>query len=205
MLNIQNINKYHILGLTGNIGSGKSYVATVFSKLGIPVFDSDAAGRDILSHDKEAFQEIKKCFGEMVFTEGIPDRKKLAAIVFSDKIMLERLNSIIHPRVQKKFEEWLSMQKSSLVVREAAILIESGLKDVSSILVVTAPEAIRIRRVIKRDKVSESDVIKRIQNQMPESEKIKYADFIVRNDGKAAILPQVLEIVRKLGQKIIAL
>jgi dephospho-CoA kinase len=190
-----------IAGLTGNIGSGKSYVAEIFRKMGIPVFDSDLEAKKILITDPEVSKALRVEFEDDIWDEtGKPDRKKLAAIVFSDKTKIEKLNQIIHPRVRRRFESWVMEQKSPLVLQEAAILVETGAyKKMDALILVTAPEEVRIRRVIQRDHVTEKEVIKRMRNQLSEEEKLKYADYTIRNDGVTPLLPQILNIVHQLN------
>jgi dephospho-CoA kinase len=142
-------------------------------------------------------EKIKKYFGsETINTDGKVDRKKLARIVFSDNKKLDVLNSIIHPLIFADFEKWIHEQKiSPYVVMESAILYETGYSALfDKIIIVSAPEKIRINRVMKRDGINEDDVIKRIKNQLPEENKVNKADYIIVNDGKTLVVPQVLKI-----------
>ncbi len=185
-------------GITGNIGAGKSTVAGIFAKMGFPVFYSDEVSRHILASDPEVHRELRNLFGEEIFTEGEPDRKKLAARVFSDSEKLAALNGLMHPRVKNAFEEWKRQQSHWLLFREAAILIESGLyTDLDEIVLVTCPEPVRIQRVVARDGVSEAQVADRIRHQMPEEEKKKFATFVIENDGTRLLLPQVLQFLKE--------
>lgn len=187
-----------VIGLTGGIGSGKSTVATIFRVLGVPVFNSDKEAAN-LTKSKPIQQEIIAVFGKGILTVDSIDRKKLAAIVFNDKLKLEKLNAIIHPAVKSKFELWKSNQTVGFVVKEAAILIETGgHKVVDKVILVTCPEATRIKRVIKRDGVSVDQVKARIKNQLSEEEKIELADFVIKNDNNNLVIPQVLKIFNTL-------
>ncbi|MFZ5553761.1 MAG: dephospho-CoA kinase [Bacteroidota bacterium] len=190
-----------IAGLTGNIGAGKSTVAQVFCELGFPVFEADAESKKILESDSSLHLQLKQQFGEEIFTENIPDRKKMAALVFTDQEKLHQLNSLLHPLVQKRFATWCSEQKTEWVIKEAAILIESGTyKNCNKIILVTCPEDIRIERVMKRDSVSRTQVEARIKNQMSEEEKKKMADFVIVNDGDHLLIPQISIILEKLNE-----
>ena len=186
-------------GLTGNIGSGKSLVARIFETLRVPVFYADAEGKKLLGHP-EVIAQIRQLFGEKVTDDGKIDRKALAQIVFSEKSKLEKLNQIIHPAVRRKFSQWAGNHPDApYVIYEAAILHESGhYKNLDTIIVVAADENLRIHRVMSRDGVSEQDVRKRMANQWPEEKKIQHADFVINNNEKQLLIPQVLEIHRQL-------
>lgn len=188
------------IGLTGNIGSGKTFVAQVFSSLGIPVFHADTEARKLYAN--ELFQQkIRELFGESVFlTSGEISRQALAGIVFNDSSRLEQLNQLIHPLVRQQYKAWLDHQeKVPYTLYEAAILFESGYyTEIDKVICVTAPEELRIRRVMERDKVTREEVINRIANQWPEEKKAEIADFLIINDGIEAIDKQVLEIHKKL-------
>ena len=188
-----------LLGLTGGIGSGKSTVAKIFKSLGIPVFNSDLTAKGLINNDNTIIEKITSEFGN-VYQNRRLDSKRMADIVFSNDEALEKLNSIVHPRVGECFTRWLSEnRKASYVIKEAAILIESGaFKQMDKIILVTAPEKIRIARVIKRDNVGEKKVKARISSQTSDEEKLAYADYIITNDGKELITPQVMEIFNQL-------
>lgn len=187
------------LGITGGIGSGKSVVCTIFKCLGIPVFRADDEGRRLLNEDTVVKNEVVKLFGPSVIINGQPDRKKIASLVFADKEKLLQLNSIIHPAVRSSFEHWLSEQTSQIIIEEVAIMFESGAyKGLDAVLVVTAPEKLRIERVMSRDGVTETEVRKRMQNQMSDEEKVKRATYVVVNDGTTMLIPAVLDIYKTL-------
>jgi len=187
-----------IAGLTGNIGSGKSTVAKVLVEMGVPVFDADSESKKILEKDPGLHQQLRSVFGDGIFTENKPDRKKIAAVVFNDPEKLGKLNALIHPLVQKRFDDWCKMQNSDLVVKEAAILIESGFnRNTDEIILVTCPEEIRIERVMKRDNVSREAVLARMKNQMNEEEKVKLSGFIIINDGNHLLIPRIIQYLQK--------
>lgn len=189
-----------LLGITGGIGSGKSIVCRILEALGIPVFYADDEGRKILSENLSVRNSLMSLFGESAFTDAKPDRKKIADLVFKNKENLSALNSIIHPAVTEAFLNWKKKNSShTILAKEAAILIETGLyKEVDKVLLVTAPEEIRIARVCKRDRVSAEAVKERIKNQMSDEEKMKFADYVIQNDEKSLLIPQIISIVEKL-------
>jgi dephospho-CoA kinase len=185
------------VGITGGIGSGKSVVCEIFRLLGVPVFNSDLEGREILRTHPKVISEVKKIFGPAAYSEDeIPDRKLIAAIAFSDPVKLAALNAVIHPAVNERFEEWCAKHAdAAYVIKEAAILVESGAhKQMDLIVVVSAPETLRFKRAMKRDNISAEEVTKRSLNQLPEEELRKYADFIILNDEDTLLIPQVLKV-----------
>lgn len=171
-----------IIGLTGGIGSGKSTMANYFASLGAPVYIADEEAKKIL-YLPEAVKEVKEAFGEAVFTNGLPDRAKLADVVFKDPDKLEELNNIIHPKVRQHFADWMKLQKiQKFVIKEAAILFESGsYKDCDKVILVTAPKELRIKRVMERDNVTAMQVKERMANQWSEEKKAGLSDYIIDN------------------------
>jgi dephospho-CoA kinase len=187
------------VGLTGNIGSGKSTVARIFEILSVPVYHADKEAKKFL-FAPIVKQELNKEFGRAVFSGSEIDRKKLAEIVFNDKKSLEFLNSLIHPLVRNDFEDWCSGHcEASYVVQEAAILFESGFyRFFDKTIVVSCPEEIALKRVMERDRISKQDVMARTHNQWLESEKIKLADYRIFNDGNTLIIPQAIRVHNSL-------
>ncbi|MDZ4824352.1 MAG: dephospho-CoA kinase [Flavobacteriales bacterium] len=185
-----------IIGLTGGIGSGKSTMAKVFEALGVPVFYADDVARKIYDADAEILYRVKEIFGNEVFSNDLLDKKKLGQIVFSDNEKLKQLNAIVHPAVRKAFTHWAEQHVSkSYIIREAAILIESDAhKDCDEIVLVTAPEALRIARVIKRDGVSEEAVRNRMKHQWSDEEKRKFISIELVNDDRELIVPQIVKL-----------
>lgn len=167
-----------IVGLTGGIGSGKTTVTKYFAELGIPIYIADEEAKKITETDPNVIEKIKMVFGDEAYVNGKYNRKYIADIVFKDKKKLNQLNTIIHPALFNHFNQWHQKQNTPYVIKEAAILFESGAyKDCDYIITVTAPEEIRIQRVIERDGITETMVKNRIDNQMSEEEKIQRADF----------------------------
>lgn len=186
------------VGITGGIGSGKSMVCNLFSLMGIPVFNADEIGRQLLNEDETIHKGIVEIFGlSCINDQGKPDRKKIGALVFADPALLKRLNALIHPAVFTAFDKWaLSIDQTiSYCIKEAAIMYESGSykQNDKNILVYTDKE-IRINRVCKRDNVSRVQVESRMNQQMSEEEKMKLVDFIIYNDGSHSLIRQVREI-----------
>ncbi|MDQ3100733.1 MAG: dephospho-CoA kinase [Bacteroidota bacterium] len=187
------------IGLTGGIGSGKSVVAQILKVLGVAVFNSDHAARAMMEHDRELQQEIIDRFGEQIYPEGKLDRSSLASIVFNDPAALKDLNSIVHPAVRAKFNSWAGAQNSPYSVMESAILAETGGHELfDQVIVVSAPEQLRITRVMQRDGVEEHSVHARMRNQSTEEERLAIADHVIKNDHTQLVIPQVLSIHEQL-------
>jgi dephospho-CoA kinase len=191
------------VGITGNIGSGKSTVARLFGMLDVPVFYADQQAL-LISERDDVLEVIKKTFGgKVIAADGSLNRKAIAAIVFSDAAKLSALNSIIHPRVKESFNEWCSLHQSApYLLHESAIIFESGLDYLCDrIILVTAPEEIRIHRVMQRDLLSRQEVIGRMNNQWAEARLLSLSDFEIVNDDCASLIEQVVEIDSILKSK----
>ena len=190
------------VGLTGGIGSGKTTVAEIFYSLGVPVYNSDERAKYLMENDPSLRVAIIEYFGEESYrSEGL-NRLYLSKEVFTDRTKLQKLNSLVHPFVGNDFALWCAKQSAPFVVKEAAILIESGAyKGLDKIIIVTASENTRMDRVMDRDDAKASEVRDRINNQMADSERLKYADFIIDNDGKQMLISQVKEIFLALCSK----
>lgn len=187
------------VGLTGGIGSGKSTVAKVFEILGIPVYYADDSAKILMQTNELLKQQLIFHFGNETYLNGKLNRSHLSSIVFNDKEKLALLNSLVHPVTIADAEDWFSRQTSPYVIKEAALLFESGAADgLDYIIAVTAPETLRIKRVMDRDSVKADEVKKRMTNQIDESIKNRLSDFVVVNDEQQMILPQVLKIHEEL-------
>ena len=189
-----------IIGLTGGIGSGKTTIANHFTAAGIPVYIADDEARKIMQ-SAEIIKEIKDLFGNVIFENGILNREKLAQIVFSNPEKLKLLNSIIHPAVKKHFDNWvLDHKNNSFVIYEAAILFESGsYKNCDKIITVTAPFETRIQRVIQRDKTTREQVLKRINAQWNDDQRIAKSDFVIENQTPEITKSEVGKILKILN------
>lgn len=188
------------VGITGGIGSGKSFVSSIFKTMGVPFYDADREAKFLMNHDPDLRKGLIDSFGLEVYqADGVLDRKWLAKQVFENSAKLNLLNSIVHPIVIRHGEQWAERQSAVYSLKEAALLIESGsYKSLDCLILVRAPEPLRIERVIQRDKVSRADVIDRINKQMSEEEKQKFADFTILNDGVTPLLPQILHIHQQI-------
>lgn len=190
------------VGLTGNIGSGKTVVASVFSSLGIPVFHADIEAKKQYD-DEDVRTTILRKFGSRVFSSsGEILRPALAEIVFNDPVLLNQLNKIIHPGVYRDYLEWSRKRWGfAYTLYEAAILFESGhYRDMDKVICVTAPEELRIRRVMERDHLTQKDVERRMANQWKEEKKAAMADYVIRNNETEMVIRQVMEIHNQLVQ-----
>lgn len=183
------------VGITGGIGSGKSTVCQVFETLGIPVFYADLSARSVTETEPQVVAKIKELFGADIYTGNKLDRQKVAALVFADKALLQKLNDIIHPATIAYGKQWLEAQSTPYAIKEAAIFFESGSsKDMDIMIGVFAPVEVRIERIIDRDNTTREKVLDRMSQQMDEEEKMKLCDHIITNDGTTAIIPQVLAL-----------
>ena len=191
------------IGITGGIGSGKSTVCMIFETLGIPVYNADKQAKRLMNTDSELKSAIEKYFGNNVYCNGILDRRRLAEIVFSDKTALEILNSMVHPAVARDFDKWCLRQTALYVIEESAIIFECDIAHrFDKVILVTAPDDIRIERTCTRDKVTPETVKQRMKNQLPEEKKIALAQYIIYNDKTMMIIPQVIEIHRLLTNNL---
>ena len=187
-----------IIGLTGGIGSGKTTIARLFEAEGIPVYIADDEAKKIMILP-ETIQLVGEYFGQDVIVNHQIDRKKLSEIVFNNPEKLKELNKIIHPLVKKHFDDWAKKQKSPFVIKEAAILFESGsYKYCDQIITVIASEETRIKRVISRDNSTKDAVLDRIKNQWSDSQKTSKSDYIIENENLNEAKLQFKEILKKL-------
>ena len=188
-----------IVGLTGGIGSGKSTVASMFQKLGVPIYNSDVEAKNLMGRSKKIKKDIEALMGKESYLDGEPNRGYIAQKVFKDKILLRDLNNIVHPAVRRHFKSWCKRQNTTYVIQEAAIIFENGTqKRYDKIILVTAPRDIRIQRVVDRDGITAEQVMARMDNQWPDSEKGKFSDFIIENIDLEATEGEVLKIHHKL-------
>ena len=186
------------IGLTGGIGSGKSTVARIFEVLGIPVYKADDEAKRLMTEDVTLRSNIISSFGEASYTNDILNRKYLSEQVFNDSEKIKLLNSLVHPATLKDAAEWMEKQNAPYVIKEAALIFESGSeKMLDYVIGVKAPLALRIERTIKRDNVTSDEVQARIDLQMDEEEKLHLCDYIIVNDEKQMLIPQVLTLHKK--------
>ena len=191
------------IGITGGIGSGKSLISKIFHCLSIPVYDADSRAKYVMTTDGILIQDIKKEFGELSFEDGVLNRNYISKVVFENPEKLARLNELVHPRVADDYKRWVGEQSDHpYVLKEAALLFESGShKMLDKLIFVSASEDLRIKRVLKRDPHrTRSQVEDIIKNQMPDSEKIKLADFVTTNNETELIIPQVLKLDKQFRE-----
>jgi len=191
------------IALTGNIGSGKSTVSLIFNAIGIPVFNADIEAKKLYS-EEEVKQEIKALFGNSVFaSDASVDFKRLADIIFNNKEALQKVNAIIHPLTLKKFKVWLEKNRdAAYTIHESAIIFENNLQHhFDQIITVSAPEEIRLSRISKRDNLKPETIRERMKNQLSEKEKCQLSDFVINNDGKEMLVPQIIKINKLILNK----
>ncbi len=202
--------QYLTVGVTGGIGSGKSWVMSIFKTLGYPVYFADAAARQLQLTNPTLRAQMQQHFGLEVFnSDGTVNRAYLGSRVFGDPQQLAVLNSIVHPAVQQDFTEWVAFQiqhaSKRLFFKEAAILFESGTDSgLNEIITIYAPKFIRIQRAMKRDQLTLQAVTDRMARQFSDAYKMARADYIIYNDSRSLVIPQVLNIIAELETKLTA-
>jgi dephospho-CoA kinase len=192
-------------GLTGNIGSGKSTVARILVEKGIPVVDADQLAREVVLSGTPALAEIAARFPGVVSPQGVLDRKALAARVFADEGERRALNAIVHPRIAERSAArmaQLAEAGTEIAIYEAALVVENGLHEaLDGLIVVVAPEAVQLARLLARDGMSAEEARARIAAQLPQERKVALADFVIDNAGsREALVAQVEELLPRLRQ-----
>ena len=184
-----------MIGLTGGIGSGKSVVAKIFATLGIPVFNADDEAKRIMQTSPEIKSKLIQQFGMDIYNESGLDKEKLASIVFDDPFQLQLLNAIVHPVTIQAAKAWAAKQTSPYVIKEAALIFESGAADgLLKVIGVTAPLSLRTHRVMQRDGITKDQVDARMRNQISDTIKMRLCDYVIENNNQQMVLPQVLDI-----------
>jgi len=187
------------IGLTGGIGVGKTYVSKIFKQMGIPIFNADEQAKKCMVEDANLKAAVQLAFGENMYLEEVLQKEALAKIVFNNSEALAKLNALVHPVVKQKFEDWSTLQSTSMVIKEAAILFESDAHlDLDAVVCVGAPKQLRIARVQKRDASSVEQIESRMSKQMLQAEKEELSDFLIVNDEVQLLLPQVLAIITEM-------
>ena len=195
------------IGLTGNMGSGKTTVSKIFELLGIPVFYADDAAKKVMVTDQILIDEIRSAFGKQsYFEDGALNRKHIAAIVFNNDAQLAKLNAMVHPATFRAFDTWVAnFADVPYVLKEAALLFESdSYKMCDYTVMVQAPLESRIKRVMQRDGLTRIEVESRNAHQFSEEKKTRLADYIINNDDTQLVIPQVLELHRVFGSLVIS-
>lgn len=187
------------IGITGGMGAGKSVISEMMRCLGIPVYDADIASKKILNSNTKVKTQLIELLGEEIFSNGQLNRPLMAQLIFNNNELLLKTNAIIHPAVFEDFIAWSEVQNKEVVACETAILFESGMVSYfDSILMVSAPLEIRIERCIKRNNFTREQVLERIAKQMDESKKIELSDFVIDNDNRKALYPQLKNFLNNL-------
>ena len=193
-----------IIGLTGGIGAGKTMVSNIFKTLGVPIYNSDNRAKYLMTNNNDLRKSLCSAFSNKVFNNNILDTNFLSNIVFNNALELKKLNTIVHPFVIRDFESWISKQKSKFVIKEAAILIESGAyKKVDKIILVIANKEIRIDRIKNRDNINKEAILSRIDKQISDKERMQYADFVIDNNENKSIITQVKNIYNEIREKLL--
>jgi len=190
------------IGITGGIGSGKTTVTKIFSLLGVPVYYADDAAKRLMNEDVDLMNRIVAQFGSDAYESGKLNRKYLASIVFNNKEKLELLNSLVHPATIMDSESWMRQQQEKpYAIKEAALIFESGAHaGLDYVIGVSAPQELRIARAMERENISREEVIQRMRKQINEAIKMRLCDFVVRNDEREAVIPQVMALHKKLTE-----
>lgn len=189
------------IGITGGIGSGKSLVCRVFNEIyHIPHFNADREAKTIMTRNTSIKKQLIGLLGPKSYnTDGTLNRQYIANIVFNDDEKLRELNQIVHRQVRYLFEKWVALQKSPYILHEAAVTIESGFHtQLHQIITVNAPEKVRIKRVLERDKLSKEQILQRIEKQLSDEARSQYADFIIINDNIHSIIKQIRTIHKNI-------
>ena len=187
------------VGVTGGIGSGKTLICQIFEKIGMPVFYADSEARKILNHDKTVVDKVSSLFGADIYNEDGINKARLANVIFNNQDALNTINSIVHPVVKSRFQNWLSTLNTTYAIEEAAILVETGsYKELDYTVLVYAPKELRISRAMSRDGNTREEIEERMKNQIPDEEKFQKVNKVIYNDNSRMVIPQVLEIHEQL-------
>tara|TARA_B110000196_G_C21150658_1_gene669429 strand:+ start:3016 stop:3606 length:591 start_codon:yes stop_codon:yes gene_type:complete len=188
-----------IIGITGGIGVGKTYITDILRRLNYPVYNSDLVSKRYINNDIQLIASIKQEFGDDMYNHDVVNSSKLSDLVFSNPSKLSKLNSLVHPLVKKDFTIWCNNQDSKIIFKEAAILFESGSnKELDAVICVCANEDLRISRIKKRDKKTEREIRLIISRQLSQDEKERLSDFKIINNGKSSLLLQINSILQTL-------
>lgn len=192
-----------IVGLTGGMGSGKTTVANMFIELGIPIYIADVEAKKLMNSSKVIKRELIQLFGTNAYSDGKINKAFLADKIFNDKDLLVEMNAVIHPKVKTHFKKWIKIQRSLYVIYEAAILFENGgYKECDYIITVTAPEKVRIQRIIQRDNATKQSVRAIMDNQWNDAKKVKLSHFVIENKELSQTAKQVKNIHQKILEKL---
>ncbi|MBR5034988.1 MAG: dephospho-CoA kinase [Bacteroidales bacterium] len=195
--------KKTVIGITGGIGSGKSAILEAFAALGVPAYDCDGRTKDLYREDKALASEVVQLLGtEVLGADGSLNTRKMAARLFGDRTLLEKLESVVHPAVAADFLRWAATQPSDIVILESAILLEKPFFDkfADYVITVSAPEEVRVKRATKRDGATREQILRRMANQWTDAQREAKADMTIITDDTTAYLPRILELIENLKQ-----
>jgi dephospho-CoA kinase len=191
------------VGITGGMGSGKSTVAKIIQLLGYPVYNSDIQARLLMNSDRQLISEISAIFGDNIYDTSGLNRKEIARRVFTDSDVLKKLEAVVHPAVEEHFNNWCENQNSQIVFKEAAILFETGAyKMLDAVICVTAPEDVRIKRIMNRDGLTKAEVMNRLKFQWDDDKKLALSEFVIYANDDQSVIKQVITIVEILKKRI---
>ena len=183
------------VGLTGGIGSGKTTVANIFKQLGVPIYFSDDRAKYLMLNNQFLRESLISLFGDKVVVNGLLNRSYIASKVFSKPKELIKLNALVHPFIQKDFDDWSASQCSVYVIKEAAILFETGAnKLLDKVVLVESPKDLKVSRVMLRDGMKNEEVLMRMSKQWSDDQKRTYADYIIYNDEENPLINQILKL-----------
>ena len=193
-----------IIGVTGGIGSGKSYICRIISSLGFPVYNCDAEAKKLMNTNKHIINSLKQLIGENSYdSEGNLNKPIIAQFLFANEENAHKINSVVHPVVKEDFRSWASAQNADLIFMESAILFESGFNDVvDNVITITAPPETRIERTIRRDNTTREQVIARMNQQMQDEERVRLSDYIISNNTNDNVEQQIKTIIETLNKQV---
>ena len=193
-----------IIGVTGGIGSGKSYICRIISSLGFPVYNCDAEAKKLMNTNKHIINSLKQLIGENTYdSEGNLNKPTIAQFLFANEENAHKINSVVHPVVKEDFRSWASAQNADLIFMESAILFESGFNDVvDNVITITAPPETRIERTIRRDNTNREQVIARMNQQMQDEERVRLSDYIISNNTNDNVEQQIKTIIETLSKQV---
>lgn len=193
------------VGLTGGIGSGKTFISSIFQAMNVPVYDSDSNAKRLMTSSLNLIDRIKDLFGDAAYkNDGELNRAYLGSKIFHDQELRTKLNGIVHPAVRKDFQEWSKIQDNPpFVINEAALFVENGsYKDFDFLISVISPPELRINRIRERNKINRAEIVIRMQSQSSDDEKIKKSDFIIYNDSTQSLYFQISQIHKIITTKM---
>lgn len=192
------------IGITGGIGSGKSYVCSIIEKLGYPIFYSDKEAKWLMENNLKLKHEITELVGNGAYVEHSLNKNVIRNFIFNSEKNRKKLNDLVHPVVFKHFEIWSKQLKNNeLIFNESALLFETGSsKRFDKIILITAPTELKIERLTQRDNLSKQEVVKRIDSQLSDKEKISLADFVIENNEKDLLVPKIVTVLNQLKNGI---